>query len=104
MTIRFAAAQGSPTSLTHRFGTTIAAPPANDDASSAASDAVLRAALRHFAQTGLGAADVARQNAEKAFFCGDRETYDHWLAICRLLDARMASAIAARQYSPRLEA
>lgn len=55
--------------------------------------AELRAALKHFAQHGLGAARVARENAEAAFFSGDRGEYLHWLTICRTLDRRMASAL-----------
>lgn len=50
----------------------------------------LRAALHHFARFGLRAADVARENAEQAFFRGDRDRYRHWLRICRALDRRMA--------------
>lgn len=104
MTIRFAAAQGSPTSLDRYFGTEIASAPANDGASTPATDALLRDALLHFARTGLRAADAARENAEHAFFLGDRNKYAHWLGICRLLDARMARAVAAREDGSRREA
>ena len=55
-----------------------------------AHDRVLRAALRHFAQHGLGAARAAREQAEKAFFEGDRQSYDWWLGITRTLDRRLA--------------
>lgn len=51
---------------------------------------LLRAALRHFAEHGLGAARAARKQAERAFFAGDRKAYDHWLAITRTLDRRLA--------------
>lgn len=104
MTIRFAAAQGSPTSLDRYFGTDIRSAPANDGASTQQSDALLREALLHFARTGLGAADAAREQAEAAFFAGDRERYDHWLGICRLLDARMARAVEAHEDTARREA
>ena len=57
-------------------------------------DQMLRAALRHFAQHGLGAARVARAQAEKAFFEGDRQAYDWWLGITRTLDSRMATDTA----------
>lgn len=57
--------------------------------------AELRAALKHFAEHGLGAATVARQNAEQAFFRGDRQGYRHWLGICRTLDRRMATVLSA---------
>lgn len=97
MTIRFSAAKGSPRSLDRFFGTEIPGTAANDGASTAQSDALLHAALRHFAKTGLGAADAASENARAAFFAGDRDGYDHWLGICRLLDARMAGAVAARE-------
>lgn len=56
----------------------------------------LRAALKHFAEHGLGAARVAQHNAERAFFAGDRKAYQHWLGICRTLDRRMAGALAQR--------
>ena len=59
-----------------------------DDA--APSDLMLQAALRHFAQHGLGAARAARAKAEDAFFAGDRAAYDWWLGITRTLDRRIA--------------
>lgn len=104
MTIRFAAARGSRTALDRFFGTEIRHAPANDHAATRESDALLRAALMHFARTGLGAADAARDKAAEAFFNDDRGQYDHWLGICRLLDARMADAVAARKSAARREA
>lgn len=65
---------------------------ANDNAARVGHDPVLRDALKHFARHGLAAAEVARQEAEKAFFADDRRGYDHWLSICRTLDRRMAAA------------
>lgn len=65
---------------------------------SVASDQVLHAALRHFAEHGLGAAREARAQAENAFFCGDRQAYNWWLGITRTLDRRMAAQAA--QLSP----
>lgn len=56
-----------------------------------AGDHMLRAALRHFAQHGIGAAREARAQAEKAFFDGDRQAYDWWLGITRTLDRRLAA-------------
>lgn len=97
MTIRFSAAKGSPRSLHRFFGTEIPGRAANDGIPAVESDTLLRAALLHFARTGLGAADVASDKAQEAFFVGDREGYDHWLGVCRLLDARMAGAVAARE-------
>ena len=60
----------------------------------AANDQMLRAALRHFAEHGLGAAREARAQAEKAFFEGDRQAYDWWLGITRTLDRRLAAEAA----------
>jgi len=60
---------------------------------------LLHAALRHFSEYGLGAAREAHLRAENAFFAGDRATYDRWLGICRVLDARVA-----RQLRNRMEA
>ena len=56
-----------------------------------ADDHMLRAALRHFSQFGIGAAREARAQAEKAFFDGDRQAYDWWLGITRTLDRRLAA-------------
>lgn len=68
---------------------------ANDNGDDApktiANDQTLRAALRHFATHGLGAAREARAQAEKAFFAGDRQAYDWWLGITRALDRRLAA-------------
>lgn len=77
---------------------------ANDNgdgsASHAANDQILRAALRHFAQHGLGAARAARAKAEEAFFSGDRQGYQWWLGITRTLDRRLARQ--AEMLSPNL--
>ncbi len=69
---------------------------ANDNDIGISGDELLKAALRHFAQFGLSAAQQAKDNADQAFFANDRAAYHHWLAICRALDKRMASAIAYR--------
>ena len=68
-------------------------PAANDNGEAEVSDRLLYAALRHFAQHGLGAAREARNQAEKAFFAGDRAAYDWWNAICRTLDRRIAAQL-----------
>ena len=103
MTIRFAAA----TTGSHAAGRAPACQPiaralvrramervANDDGPASPSrglhDEVLRAALRHFAQHGLGATKAARAQAEAAFFAGDRQAYEWWLGITRTLDRRLA--------------
>ena len=70
--------------------------PANDNGSDRATDALLHAALRHFAQHGLAAAQRARKQAEAAFFADDRQSYQWWLEICRTLDRRMAAEIELR--------
>ncbi|WP_067732322.1 hypothetical protein [Novosphingobium naphthalenivorans] len=53
---------------------------------------ILTAALRHFGRYGLAAAAKARTEAILAHASGDTEGRDHWLAICRQLDRRMASS------------
>ena len=65
----------------------------NDNGPAETSDRLLHAALRHFADHGLGAAREAREEAENAFFAGDREAYDWWIAICRTLDRRIAAQL-----------
>ena len=62
-------------------------------------DLLLKAALRHFAQHGISAAHEARKHAERAFFSGDRPSYDWWLGICRTLDRRTAEAVVCRERS-----
>ncbi len=66
-------------------------------------DPMLRAALRHFAEHGLGAAREARSRAEYAFFEGDRAAYDWWLGITRTLDRRLANEAARSHDRPTLE-
>lgn len=96
MTIHFAAARTPLTAMLRSLrASAIIGRAANDNAGPGHS-AELRAALRHFAIHGLGAANVARRNAEKAFFQGDREAYLHWHTICRTLDRRMAAALSDR--------
>lgn len=63
---------------------------ANDNGNHVPDEKLLRAALRHFGEHGLGAARAAREQAEKAFFEGDRQAYDWWLGITRTLDRRLA--------------
>lgn len=94
MTIRFAA---PPSAIAPRMSVRrireLCAPPANDNGSSHSSDAMLHAALRHFAIHGLAAAHRARKQAEAAFFANDRPAYLWWLEICRVLDRRMANEL-----------
>jgi len=70
--------------------------PANDNGIGLGHDVSLRDTLKHFARFGLGAAEAARREAERAFFAGDRQTYEHWLGICRALDRRLAASLHQR--------
>jgi hypothetical protein len=74
----------------------------NDNGTSPENDRLLHEALRHFARHGLGAAREARRQAERAFFAGDRQTYDWWLDICRTLDRRLASSLEQSTATPPL--
>ena len=95
MTIRFAASKASGSSILARaLATPVLLKAANDNGDANYSDKLLKAALRHFAEHGLAAAERARENAEQAFFADKREDYQHWLAICGALDRRMAAAVA----------
>ena len=96
MTIRFAAppAALAPRMIARKIRETRGLP-ANDNGSIRPSDEMLHAALRHFAEHGLAAAQRARKQAEAAFFAGDRQGYQWWLEICRALDRRMATELAA---------
>ena len=97
MTIRFAASTGANSSrMSARARRRIRELPANDNAVSWATDALLHAALRHFAEHGLSATRRARKQAEAAFFAGDRQGYQWWLEVCRALDRRMASELDMR--------
>jgi hypothetical protein len=69
---------------------------ANDNPRDVRNDPVLRAALRHFAAQGLGAAADARDRALVAYNAGDFAGYRHWLAICNKLDRRLASTVHPR--------
>lgn len=59
-------------------------------------DAMMRAALKHFAQHGFGAAREARNHAEQAHFIGDMESYAWWLDVCRTLDRQVAEDLVHR--------
>lgn len=94
MTFHFAASRSAANSpLARILQRRRAAPAANDNCTARGDDRMLHAALRHFARHGLGAAREARRQAERAFFAGDRESYDWWLGICRALDARIARSL-----------
>ena len=54
-------------------------------------DPVLTAALRHFAVHGLASAETAISAAADAAGRGDAQAQDHWLAITRMFDRRLAA-------------
>lgn len=62
-------------------------------------DPLLTAALRHFAVHGLAAAEAAADLAAEAAFQGDADARDHWLAVTRMFDRRLAGR-SARELSP----
>lgn len=95
MTIHFAAAIDNAGSrrLSRAHARAVLAPPVNDNDAPAGLDKMLHAALRQFAEHGIGAAAHARNQAERAFFSGDRDTYQWWLGICRTLDRRLAASL-----------
>ena len=96
MTIRFAASRTAATSPLARHVVSGEARQADNDVprrSSAAINAVTEAALRHFAEHGLGAASDARARAESALACGDPEQFEHWRTICRALDREQATEL-----------
>lgn len=70
---------------------------ANDNPPPLRDHPLLHEALRHFARHGLHAAQAACEKAEAALLEDDREGFDRWLAICRLLDRRKADALARRR-------
>ncbi|MEY4055018.1 MAG: hypothetical protein RL519_353 [Pseudomonadota bacterium] len=96
MTIHFAAARSPIATLVNPARRDRLISRAANDNGNPATQIELRTALKHFAEHGLGAASVARKNAEQAFFRGDRQSYLHWLGICRTLDRRMAKVLSAR--------
>ncbi len=92
MTVHFAAARtGASSPVARILGRRRFLSAANDNCGQNGDDQLLRASLRHFAEHGLRAAEEARKHAEQAFFAGDRESYQWWLGICRMLDRRMAA-------------
>lgn len=93
MTMRFAAARIAAASpLARALSRRVPDAPANDNGTES-DDHLLHAALRHFAQHGLGAASDAHRQAEAAFFAGEHESYRWWLGVCRTLDKRLAARL-----------
>lgn len=72
-------------------------PGADDAAEECGSEArMLGAALRHFADHGLRAAEAAAQEAERAWRAGERDASRWWLEVCRKLDRPLARELARR--------
>ncbi len=98
MPIHFAAACSNPISASlHLRRAPMPLDAANDNGAGLGGEALLHAALRHFAEHGLSAANRARDNAEAAFFAGRSDEYRWWMAICTALDRRMPAAVAFRR-------
>jgi hypothetical protein len=57
---------------------------------------VLGAALRHFAEHGLRAAEEAANQAEQAWRSGEVETSRWWAEVCYKLDRGLALALKRR--------
>lgn len=57
---------------------------------------VLHAALRHFAEHGLRAAEEAAMLAERAWRTGEADECRWWTEVCRTLDRRLAGDVARR--------
>ena len=62
-------------------------------------DPLLTDALRHFAVHGLASADMAVDLAAAASTRDDADARDHWLAITRMFDRRLAARLG-RELAP----
>jgi hypothetical protein len=62
-------------------------------------DPLLVEALRHFAVHGLASASAAFDEAHEASARGDAGEQDHWLAITRMFDRRLAARVE-RELAP----
>lgn len=68
----------------------------NDNPGEFDHEAVMREALRCFAEHGLGTLDAVAARAQAAHDAGDDAETRRWLAVCRTFDKRRAAALAAR--------
>ena len=95
MTIRYAAARAvsQPVYLTRTALGRLTVGAANDNGDPLRLDLVLRAALLHFAQFGLRAAEDAAGRAKAAHLRGERAEYRHWIEVCRALDPGRAGSL-----------
>lgn len=64
-------------------------------------DSLVDAALRLFGTHGLAAAARACEAAREAECRGDRESAEWWIAVCDMLDHRMARAFRRQQARAR---
>lgn len=62
-------------------------------------DPLLTDALRHFAVHGLASADAAVDLAAEASSRDDADARDHWLAVTRMFDRRLAARLT-RELEP----
>lgn len=73
---------------------------ANDNPGGAGEDGaearVLSAALRHFAEHGLRAAEEAATLAEEAWRAGEVDACRWWIEVCRKLDRKLARELQRR--------
>lgn len=69
---------------------------ANDNTGSTSGNPVTHAALRLFAEHGLGAASHACEKAQAAVTDGNTRECRHWLSVCRMFDRRLANSWASR--------
>lgn len=100
MSVRFASANHPARRLGWRAaGRGLIAPAlaraANDNGDAAPGEArfdpLLAEALRHFAVHGLAAAEAALDLASEAGARDDGDARDHWLAVTRMFDRRLAA-------------
>ncbi|WDA40329.1 hypothetical protein [Erythrobacter sp. BLCC-B19] len=108
MSVRFASANNPARRLGWRAaGRGLVAPAlaraANDNGDTAVGgvrfDPLLTEALKHFAVHGLAAAEAAVDLAAEAGARDDADARDHWLAVTRMFDRRLA-ARAERSLEP----
>ena len=95
MSVRFAAARDATRSPIARIltrGEVELAANDHDEFDGVMDDTTI-AALRHFGEYGLRAAEVAARNALLAAAAHESEDYRHWVGICRALDSRAAERV-----------
>lgn len=101
MTIRFAGARTRGNCPSHAWRCR-SAPlcAANDNTRTFGDNAALVSALRHFADHGLASAEQAGAYATAARHHDDPAACQHWLAVCRQFDRRLADRLATRLRQP----